>query len=155
MERLKRGILFWVLLAVTVALPASAQQTVKKHLYHATVKDSAGSALGPGQILTPNRSSLPPSYMVRSLVQGVTKVSLQRDDVPWPAGSIILCENGNPAAGDCTYDADGRLDIEGAIVPAMFPTGLNGGALITALQSGHLLLVFNDGWGTGLFYLVM
>jgi hypothetical protein len=149
MERYKRGVIFWVLLITSIALPVSAQKAVKKQLYGTNIAVN-GTGVGTATIVLSQSS---PTYMVRTTSQPnqvVTRVTVQRNDGSWP-GDIVLCENGT-SAGDCTYDESGNLDIEGAIVGPMFPAGVSGGDFLNALQGGTLSIQLNDGAaGTGLF----
>jgi hypothetical protein len=150
MERLNRGLVFWVLLLVSIALPLSAQKTVKKQLHVASIATEAGAGVGNGSLLI---STSNPEYRVRTLNlpnQGGTKVSLLRSDLSWP-GEIVLCENGG-TAGDCSYDDSGNLDLEGALVGPMFPPGVTGGMFNTALSTGTLMIRINGGAaGAGIF----
>jgi hypothetical protein len=142
MERLKRSVLFWVLLLVSVALPVAAQKTVKKQLYQTNIAIGS-SGVGSSMILF---SQSNPFFMVRTNAlpnMVVTRVSLVSDQGDWP-GEIVLCENGT-SAGDCTYDATGNLDLEGYLVAPMFPPGLTGGQFVTTLQSEHLSVRLNGG----------
>ena len=165
MERFKLGLVFWVLLLVSVTLPVSAQKQVKKQLY-GTNLSNGGCGVGTTSILV---SQTPPEYLVRTHAlpgHAVTKVTLLKDDLTW-GGEIVLCENGG-AAGDCTYnesddyDGHGNLDLEGVIVGQMFPTGPGGVPLVTgaqflpALQGGHLMIRLNDGEaGSGVYVRIM
>jgi hypothetical protein len=151
MERYKRGVIFWVLLITSIALPVSAQKAIKKQLYGTNIAVN-GTGVGTATIVLSQSS---PTYMVRTYGQPnhvVTRVALQRNDGSWP-GEIVLCENGT-SAGDCTYDDSngGNLDIEGAIVAPMFPAGVTGGDFLNALQGGTLSIQLNYGAaGTGVF----
>lgn len=149
MERLNRSLVFWVLLFVSIALPLSAQKTVKKQLY-ATNIFSGSTGVGTATILL---STSNPEYRVRTNQlpdMAGTKVALF--DPAWPGGGeIVICENGG-TAGDCSYDAGGNLDVEGVVVGPMFPPGLSGGAFINSLTGGTLGIRINDGSaGTGVF----
>jgi hypothetical protein len=142
MERLKRSVVFWVLLLVSVALPVAAQKTIKKQLYHANISIGS-SGVGSSTILF---SQSNPFYLVRTTNlpnYTVVRVSLVSDEGTWP-GEIVLCENGTQA-GDCTYDETGNHDLEGYVVAPMFPIGLSGGDFVEALRGGHLTVKLNGG----------
>jgi hypothetical protein len=74
----------------------------------------------------------------------VQKVSLVTDDgATW---EVILCENGNPFAGNCAYTASGEIDIEGSInAPLLALAGISGGTFADALRTGHLWVLFDGG----------
>jgi hypothetical protein len=146
MDRLNRGLVFWVLLFVSIALPLSAQKTVKKQLYVANIS-SSGSGVGSATMLL---STSNPEYQVRTfaLPGGAGgKVALVAPG--WP-GEIVLCENGTTSP--CTYDASGNLDLEGAIVGAMFPPLMTGGQFVNSLTGGTMSVQINNGdAGSGVF----
>jgi hypothetical protein len=150
MDRLNRGLVFWVLLFVSIALPLSAQKIVKKQLYVASIS-SSGSGVGSASMLL---STSNPEYQVRTfaLPGGAgTKVALT---APGWSGEIVLCENAT--ASPCTYDATGNLDIEGVVVGPMFPPGLTPAEFIGALQGGTMSVQINNGSaGSGLFVRVI
>jgi hypothetical protein len=150
MERFKSGIVFWVLLIVSIALPVSAQKAIKKQLYQANI--SVGT-IGKGSA-TMLLSQGAPEFMARTYAypnSSVTRVSLVRDDGSWP-GEVVLCENGG-LAGDCTYSTDGNLDIEGAINgPMLGLAGITGAQFLNALQNDHMKIQLNGGGlGVGTF----
>jgi hypothetical protein len=150
MERLNRGLVFWVLLLVSIAHPLSAQKTVKKQQYATNIKTSSGAGVGTASMVLPTGN---PEYRVRTNAlpgQAGVKVSLRRSDGSWP-GEIVICENGG-SAGDCTYDDSGNLDLEGVIVGPMFPPGVTGGMFIQTLQGELLEILINGGAaGSGIF----
>src|SRR4030095_3572048 len=111
MERLKRGLIFWVLLALSVALPASAVVPVKKQLYQAQIK--VGVRVHGSSILT----SFPGRWEVSTstwLYPGnvVTKVNLR---INGDSRELVLCENNSPTYDECTYAADGNLDLDSVV----------------------------------------
>lgn len=156
MEKFKRGVIFWVLLLVSVALPASAQKAQKKILYEAQIK--IGSAGKGGAQIVQKSSGF--DYMVRSFVypdMSVVKVYFQ---ISGDGREIILCENGG-LAGDCAYidedpdtPEDGNVDIEGAVTQTMLNlAGVSPIEFYNALQSQVLTVQLNqDGEkGSGTF----
>ena len=147
MERLKAGLMFWVILLVAVLLPASAQTQVKKVLYQAKIKitNPDGSTPGVGSsLIQPKAGS---GYEIRVMTHAwphpnsVTKVSLVGDGYFW---ELIVCEDGG--VEDCLKGADGNLDIETTITaqtlnlqgvpPADFNDALRDGKLIIKLENG-------------------
>jgi hypothetical protein len=150
MERMKAGVMFWVLLLVSVAMPASAQKVVKKQLYQATIAvDTMGK--GSSTILVSTSS---PEYLVRTYSypdQSVTRVALAPVDNAW---ELVLCDNSGAEA--CTYGADGNLDLEGFIVGPMFPPGLTGAIFFQTLQDGNLTVQLNGGvLGSGTYIRIL
>ena len=52
MERLNKGLVFWVLVLVSIALPLSAQSTTKKRLYVAGIATESGAGVGNSSLMT-------------------------------------------------------------------------------------------------------
>jgi hypothetical protein len=142
-----------VLLLVSIAMPLSAQQTIKKELYHTNIRIGT-SGVGTSTIFLSRNS---PQYraMTYTLPNNVvTRVALLKDDGSWP-GEVVLCDN-NTSADDCTYSDDGNLDIEGSIPGAMLPPGVSAADFINTLRGGHLMIRLNDGsLGSGVYVQIM
>jgi hypothetical protein len=171
MERFKKsGVLFWVLLIVSVALPAWAQTITKKNVFVAkltrTSTNWATNQGGSGQMLTVssrsgNVMSFKFDYMVRSFNLGgaavgdsyehlVRRVSLTSSD--W-AGEIVLCDSTNADIDDdCVYDdsdttlGHGNLDIDGSITQSMLPAGpfMSMAAFYNSVMLEHVQIHFNN-----------
>ena len=142
MERLQRGFVFWILLLVTLALPVSAQTTIKKILYQAQIKvgsSGVGSSLlqpKPGSYDVLVRTHAYPNY-------SVDKVALKIEGDP---REIVLCRNADPVFEDCTYAADGNLDLEAVVNgSALFLAGISGAEFNAALTAGDLTIELSDG----------
>lgn len=152
MERLRRGLTFWLLLLVALALPATAQTPVKKILYQAKIKVGV-TGKGAAQI------TVKPSgyeYFVFTHAypaQQVTRVSLLPEGDAW---EVVLCGVGE-LAGECTYDTDGNLLIEGPISPTMFIlANVSGKTFSDALRAETVRVILNDGsLGSGVFVRLM
>ena len=148
MERSKRTLWFWVLVLTAVVMPATGDARVKQ-LYRAKIF-SGSSGVG-SSIITVSPAV---SYLIRSVGlpnQAVQRVSLITDDgAGW---EVLLCENGNPIVGDCSYNASGEVDIEGAVnAPLLGLAGITGGTFFDALRLGHLFVLFDSGAdGSGRF----
>jgi hypothetical protein len=141
MERLKRGLTFWVLLCLSVALPASAV-VVKKQLYQAQLK--VGVRVHGSSILT----SFPGRWEVSTstwLFPGnvVTKVNLR---INGDSRELVLCENGSATYDECTYAADGNLDLDSVVNgTSLYIAGMTGQEFDAALNGGTLLAELNTG----------
>jgi len=142
MERLKGGWLFWVMLLVSVALPASAGQLQKKILFQAQIK--VGAVAKGGSILQPVKTGWDTSTKTWAYPgQVVTRVNLRIDG---DSRQVVLCENGSPTYDDCTYAADGNLDLDALVNgTSLFLAGINGGEFNTALVNEVLLIELNTG----------
>ena len=153
MDRLHRGLVFWVLLFVSIALPISAQKAVKKSLFVAQIATESGFGVGSSSIVLSTSS---PEYRVVTFNlpgQAGTKVAMV--DPTWGGGEVVLCENGG-TAGNCDYNASGNLDIEGSIVGPMLPPGVTGGMFIDSLRNGRLSVRINNGSaGSGVYFQVL
>jgi hypothetical protein len=160
MNRVTRGIVFWVLLLLT-ALPSIIQGQDKvlrkwsKCLY--STNTSVGTAgTGSGTLMVDHKlyklpdassdSDVVIDWRARATVTGVNKASLgghisARDNVtPIP---VLLCEG-----DDCTYDDAGKLFASGRVNPSY------GGKFVNRLEGGYISLDFNDTTaGTGIFTL--
>ena len=141
MERYKRGITFWVLLLVSVALPTSLLAT--KQLYHTKLLNAAGQ--GKGSSIISVRSG---SYEYEARTYGIPNYAVQQ---VWLAPTsnewaVSLCTNGGPIEDDCTYSADGNVNIAGAITPTMLiGAGVTGAEFQGALNGGTLTVQLSDG----------
>lgn len=152
MERLKRGLTFWVLAMIAMTLPGAAQTTVKKNLYRAQITVGV-TGKGAATML---ESASGYEYIVRTHAypnQQVTKVSLWSDD--WAsnpsATEVVLCDNNGLSA--CTYTADGNIDIEGSINGTMLGLAQVSGAMFrNAIRNGTLKVYLDGGTlGVGTF----
>jgi hypothetical protein len=154
MERFNRSLLFWVLLVVTVALPVSAQVKFKKQVYATNIFDTSHRGIGVAQFsicVATGGGACPNNiggfnYIARTYgFPGVTKATLDGDaTIPWP-GEIVLCDNNDASQAPCEYDASGNLDIEGAIVAAMFPAPGFGGTFFNTVTQEHLMIHLYSG----------
>ena len=148
MERLKRGIAFWVLLFVGVALAVSGQAQVKtqvkKRLYAANIMNG-GKGVGASVL-----NEAPSGYTVVARTfsapdQQVYEAALRLSETD--TRQILLCSNVDAVAEDCTYGADGNLDIEEAVNGQMLylAGGITPIEFLNALYGGTLLIELNDG----------
>ena len=144
MSKVSRGSAFWVLLIVAALLPATLM--ANKQMYAAKIsKDGFGA--GSSTILVKSTGY---EYMARTqnrAGQVITQVSLTPTGGGW---SIVLCDSQNEfVEDDCTYSADGNLDIEGAITPSHLigatPGPVSGRQFNDALRNGQLQIVLSDG----------
>jgi hypothetical protein len=149
MLRLKRSSLFWTLLVVAVMLPAGLLATGKR-LYHANISDATGAGKGTAVIVARPGSW---EYLAKTFALpggAVNQAWLAPSDGSW---QIALCTNGGPVEDDCTYGADGNLEIEGPISATMLiAAGVTGRQFHGALTGGDLAVVVSDGstalgWG--------
>lgn len=160
-DRTKGGLIFWILLIASLAIPASA--AIKKELYSARIM-SGGRGVGSAMLVHSNQGN--PEYMVRTNAQpnqSVVKAGLQSVDGSWGVdiyGSpkqIVLCENGG-VSGNCTYASDGNLDITGVVNgPMLGLAGVSVSQFVNSLQRNvgqttNIKVVLNDGnLGSGPF----
>jgi hypothetical protein len=157
MERLKKSVAFWTMLAAVVTLlPATLMAT--KAIYSAKIFNGTrpvGSAFVGIQLV--NRrvqynygvTTFPTAYP-GNVVQSVT---LEPAGGGW---AMLLCETGGDPADDCGYAADGNLNDTGSIVPAMLiDAGITGQQFDEALSGGTLVVRLWDAsqnaLGTGTF----
>lgn len=142
MERLRGGWFFWVLLLLSVALPASAQQQQKKILFQAQIK--VGAVVKGGSILQPVRTGWDTSTRTFGYPGSVvTRVNLRIDG---DSRQVVLCENGSATYDDCTYGPDGNLDFDAAVTGlSLFLAGISGQEFNAALTAGTLLVELNTG----------
>lgn len=141
MFKVSRRSAFWVLLIVAAFLPATLLAT--KQMYHAKIT-SGGFGAG-SSVITVSSSGY--AYQARTNARPggtITEVRLTPTSGAW---SIVLCSSENEfVEDDCTYAADGNLDIEGAITPMhLIPAGVSGRQFNDALKNGQLTIVLNDG----------
>ena len=140
MNRSKRSVAFWVMLFVAALLPSTL--LANKQLYTAGI-NSNGVTVG-NAFISSQLGSV--EYMARTFDrpnQVITSVWLTPTDFSW---SVPLCTNGGPVEDDCTYNASGNLNIEGAVTPSMLlSAGVSGKAFFSALQEGRLTIQLSDG----------
>jgi hypothetical protein len=157
MDQVRRGLVFWVLLLVSVVLTAS-DTVVKKVAYQAKItvlNEATGNRTGVGGAFLWVRPD-GTDYMVQTHAYpdlSVTKVLLTPEQGSgYGEWQVILCEQGGPT-GDCQHDAEGNLDIDGAIVGLMLSAaGTDAPTFFGALRAGKLTVTLNDGSkGTGTF----
>ena len=145
MERLKRGLVFWVLLLIAVAIPASGQ-IVKKTLYQARLKVGAGNTIVGGSLLQPQPGFWDIDTHANPGSGPVTRVNLRIDG---DSRVIVLCDNAGATV--CTYGADGLLDLTSVVNGAsLLLAGITGAEFNTALRNGLLLIEFDNG-GSGAY----
>lgn len=142
MNRLQRAFAFWVLLFFTLALPISAQTTMKKILFQAQIKigvTGKGSSVlqpKPGGYEVMVRTWAYPNY-------SVDKAALRISGDP---REIVLCKNDDPVADDCDYASDGNLDLESVVnSSALIIAGMSGAEFQQALAAGNMTIELSDG----------
>jgi hypothetical protein len=160
MEQLKKGMVFWIMLVVSVVLPsmADAQVRTKKISWAATITVN-GSLVGNASITRTIRCQVVPGgcvqtsdefrYTVRTVAYQcahqpcepgeiqVTQASLRGPGIndPWVR---VLCDGAT-----CTYndDRDGDLDLRGILaepLPSGFSVNLDAGTVEVLLNEGVL-----------------
>lgn len=140
MERLKRGLVFWVLLLISVAMPASGQ-IVKKTLYQAKLKVDGGSTIVGGSLLQPQPGFWDIDTHSNPGSGVVTRVNLR---IEGDSREIVLCDNAGTTA--CTYGADGLLDLTSVVNgDTLLLAGITGAQFSTAMKNGQLLIEFDNG----------
>jgi len=153
MERAKRSLLFWMLLLISIALPATAQTPVKKILFQAKIKAldaNTGNYVGKGVgQITAVPTGLQYYVFTHDTATQVQKVSLRPSDNSW---EIVICETGS-LVGNCKYDIDGNVDMEGPISDTMMIlSGVSGKTLHDTLKAGDLWIHLDNGvLGSGNF----
>lgn len=147
MEWLRRSLAFGLLLVVAAALPVTGQTPIKKILYQAKIKVGV-TGVGAAQ-LTVRPSGIDYFAFTHAYPnQEVTKVSLKPEGGAW---ELKLCEMGN-LVGDCTYDTDGNLLIDGPITQTMMMLAqIDAKTLNDALRNGTLWVYLNDTLASGVF----
>lgn len=142
MERLRGGWLFWALMLVSVALPASAGQLQKKMIWQAQIK--VGAVVKGGSILSPVRTGWDTSTRTWAYPGSVvTKIDLRIDG---DTREVILCQNGSSTYDDCTYGSDGNVDYDALVNgTSLFLAGITGQEFTQALTAGTLLVELNTG----------
>ena len=147
------GVMFWLLLLVSAALPSAAQTTVKKQLYQADVWDtlSVGDTKVGQAMLIVRQSGY--EYMVRDNYYALRIDRVTLEIAGDPGGrNIVLCDDSGGPPCDGIYP----LDLEGTLTASMLQLAENGPVTAqefhTALASGLLTIAFNDGdFGSGRF----
>ena len=143
MFKVSRGSAFWVLLIVAAFLPATLLAT--KQMYLANIS-SGGFGAGSSTIVVRATGY---EYHVRTSARpgGVITQAVLTSSGGTFANPIVLCDSTNEfTEDDCTYDASGNLDIEGAIGPAhLIGAGVSGRQFNDALRNGQLQVVLSDG----------
>ena len=143
MLKFSRGSTFWIVLVVAAFLPATLLAT--KQLHAAKITKNGAGAGSATVVVRPTGYE----YMVRSQNrpnQVITGAVLTSTTGTW-ANPIVLCDSTNEfPEDDCTYDATGNLDIEGALGSAhLIGAGVSGRQFNDALKLGQLQVVLSDG----------
>lgn len=155
MERLNRGLTFWVLLAVSLVPAIASGQTLKKIqkcLYTTNLTDE-GFGTGSASLVVTSKGYADESgaitevvvdivYRAKSTVLGVTDA-----DLAFNSSVVPLCNQSGSGAEICEYDADGFLFISGTLGDAP-------GGFLGALKNNGVQGRFNAGdLGSGTFVL--